>query len=115
METILTRQGDGYLLSGQKMWITSASLADVGIIWARLDEKKIQGVLLDMKAPGVRVEDIGGEGSLRAAATGGIYKDEVDIEEEEFLPGEKGLRGALQSLDKARYGLAGGALRAAKG
>src|SRR5690625_7374331 len=94
METILTRQGDGYWLSGQKMWITSASLAYVGIIWARLDEKKIQGVLLDMKAPGVRVEDIGGKWSLRASATGVIYMDEVYIEEKDFLPGGKGLRGA---------------------
>src|SRR5690625_6846184 len=72
METRLTRQGDGYLLSGQKMWITSASLADVGIIWARLDEKKIQGGLLDMKAPGVRVEDIGGKWAVGGAGDGGI-------------------------------------------
>jgi len=113
METRLTRQGDGYLLSGQKMWITSASLADVGIIWARLDEKKIQGVLLDMKAPGVRVEDIGGKWSLRASATGVIYMDEVYIEEKDFLPGAKGLRAAFQCLNKARYGIAWGAIGAA--
>src|SRR5690625_7642042 len=95
------------------MGSTSASLADGGIIWARLDEKKIQGVLLDMKAPGVRVEDIGGEWSLRASATGGIYMDEVYIEEKDFLPGAKGLRAALQCLHKARYGIGWGANRAA--
>src|SRR5699024_3042700 len=65
METRLTRKGEGYLLSGQKMWITSASLADIAIIWARLDENKIQGVLLDLQSPGVRVEDISGKWSLR--------------------------------------------------
>src|SRR5690625_7399388 len=105
METILTRQGDGYLLSGQKMWITSASLADVGIIWARLDEKKIQGVLLDMKAPGVRVEDIGGKWALRASASGGIYVDEVCREEKDILPGAKGLSAGFECLSKGRYGM----------
>lgn len=113
METRLIRKGEGYVLSGQKMWITSASLADVGIIWARLDEKKIQGVLLDMKAPGVRVEDIGGKWSLRASATGVIYMDEVYVEEKDFLPGAKGLRAAFQCLNKARYGIAWGAIGAA--
>lgn len=113
METRLIKKGKGYVLSGQKMWITNASHADVGIIWARTEGRKIQGVLLDLQAPGVRVEDITGKWSLRASATGVIYMDDVEVSEKDFLPEGKGLRAAFQCLNKARYGIAWGAIGAA--
>lgn len=113
METRLTTRGDKYILEGQKMWITNAALADVAVIWARMDGKRVQGILLDMKKPGVRVETIRRKWSLRASSTGVIYMDDVEIEAGDLLPGGTGLKSALACLNKARYGIAWGVTGAA--
>lgn len=113
METRLTRDGDGFRLKGSKMWITNAPLADIAVIWAKNPDGKVQGLILDMKREGVRVESIKGKWSLRASSTGTIYMDDVRISSDELLPQAKGLGYALKCLNKARYGISWGVIGAA--
>lgn len=113
METRLVTDGSGYRLSGSKMWITNAPLADVAIIWAKMEDGKVQGLVLDLIKEGVKVETIQGKWSLRASVTGTIYMDEVHIDQEDFLPKATGLGYAFKCLNKARYGIAWGAIGAA--
>lgn len=113
MVTRLTPDGTAYRLSGSKMWITNAPLADIAIVWAKLENGKIQGLILDLEKDGVRVETIRDKWSLRASATGTIYMDEVKITREDFLPGATGLGHAFKCLNNARYGIAWGAIGAA--
>lgn len=113
METRLVSDGSGYRLSGSKMWITNAPLADLAVIWAKNEEGKIQGLVLDMDRPGIRVETIKGKWSLRASCTGTIYLDDVAVAKEDLLPGAKGLGYAFKCLNKARFGISWGAIGAA--
>lgn len=113
METRLHKAEDGYKLSGSKMWITNAPLADVAVIWAKMEDGKVQGLLLDLDKEGVKVETIKGKWSLRASVTGTIYMDQVDIAPEDLLPKATGLGYAFKCLNKARYGIAWGAIGAA--
>src|SRR6266853_1824674 len=104
----------GYRLTGNKMWITNAPIADVFVVWAKTEDGVIRGFVLEKGMEGLRAPKIQGKFSLRASATGGIVMDEVFVPEENLLPGVSGLRGPFSCLNGARYGIAWGALGAAE-
>jgi len=104
----------GYLLSGAKMWITNSPIADVFVVWAKDDEGVIRGFVLEEGMPGLSAPVIEGKFSLRASITGEIVMDEVFVPEENRLPHAKGLAGPFSCLNRARYGIAWGALGAAE-
>ena len=103
----------GYRLTGNKMWITNAPIADVFVVWAKTEDGVIRGFILEKGMEGLRAPKIQGKFSLRASATGEIVMDEVFVPEENLLPGVSGLRGPFSCLNNARYGIAWGALGAA--
>src|SRR5437667_3939466 len=104
----------GYRLTGAKMWITNAPIADVFVVWAKTEDGVIRGFVLEKGMEGLRAPKIQGKFSLRASATGEIVMDEVFVPEENLLPGVSGLRGPFSCLNGARYGIAWGALGAAE-
>jgi len=104
----------GYRLTGNKMWITNAPIADVFVVWAKTEDGVIRGFILEKGMEGLRAPKIQGKFSLRASATGEIVMDEVFVPEENLLPGVSGLRGPFSCLNNARYGIAWGALGAAE-
>jgi glutaryl-CoA dehydrogenase len=104
----------GWKLSGSKMWITNAPLADVFVVWAKDDEGVIRGFILDKGMPGLSAPAIHGKVGLRTSLTGEIVMDEVFVPTENLLPGVCGLKGPFTCLDSARYGIAWGALGAAE-
>ena len=114
MQTRLRRAGAGagYLLSGSKQWITSGSIADVALVWARDDQDAIRGVLVPRDSPGFTTRDIDHKMSLRASVTSELFFDEVPVPVEAVLPAASGLPAALACLTQARYGIAWGALGA---
>ena len=112
MRTSARRDGDGWVLSGTKMWITNGSIADLAIIWARTDEG-IRGFLVPTAVPGFRASDIHRKLSLRASVTSELVLDEVRLSGDAVLPGVTGLRGPLSCLTEARFGVAWGAMGAA--
>ena len=103
----------GYKLTGNKMWISNSSIADIFIIWAKLDGV-IRGFILEKGMDGLSAPKIEGKMSLRAAITGEVVMDNVFVPEVNLLPGVEGLRGPFGCLNKARYGIAWGALGAAE-
>ncbi|QNQ08670.1 acyl-CoA dehydrogenase [Sphingomonas alpina] len=105
---------DGYVLSGTKMWITNAPLADLFIVWAKCDDDIIRGFVLLRGDAGLSTPKIEGKFSLRVGATGEIVMDEVAIPADRLLPGVEGLKGPFSCLNKARFGIAWGALGAAE-
>ena len=109
------RKADGgYLVSGAKMWITNAPLADVLLVWAKDDGGVIRGFILEKGMKGLSTPKIEGKFSLRSSVTGEIVMDNVFVPEENVLPGVSGLKGPFSCLNKARYGIAWGALGAAE-
>ena len=104
----------GYLLSGAKMWITNAPLADVLLVWAKDDSGVIRGFILEKGMKGLSTPKIEGKFSLRSSVTGEIVMDNVFVPEENVLPDVSGLKGPFSCLNKARYGVAWGALGAAE-
>ncbi len=114
MVTRARKSGAGYVLSGAKMWITNAPIADVFLVWAKDDEGAIRGFLLEKGMQGLTAPKIEGKFSLRASVTGEIAMDEVPVPAENMLPGVRGLKGPLSCLNKARFGIAFGALGAAE-
>jgi glutaryl-CoA dehydrogenase len=104
----------GYRLSGAKMWITNAPIADVFVVWAKTEGDVIRGFILEKGMKGLSAPKIEGKFSLRASATGEIVMDEVFVPEQNLLPGVKGLRGPFSCLNSARYGIAWGSLGAAE-
>ncbi len=104
----------GYKLSGAKQWITNSPIADVFVVWAKDDEGKIIGLILEKDMEGLSAPKIEGKFSLRASVTGGIAMDEVFVPENNRLPGVVGLKGPLSCLNSARYGICWGALGAAE-
>jgi len=104
----------GYRLSGAKMWITNAPIADVFVVWAKTEDDVIRGFILEKGMKGLSAPKIEGKFSLRASATGEIVMDEVFVPEQNLLPGVKGLRGPFSCLTSARYGIAWGSLGAAE-
>jgi glutaryl-CoA dehydrogenase len=104
----------GWRLSGAKMWITNAPIADVLVVWARAEDEVIRGFILERGMQGLSTPKIEGKFSLRASVTGEIVMDEVLVPEANLLPGVSGLRGPFSCLNSARYGIAWGSLGAAE-
>ncbi|MCI4643545.1 MAG: acyl-CoA dehydrogenase [Hyphomonadaceae bacterium] len=104
----------GYCLSGAKIWITNAPIADVFIVWAKTDDDIIRGFILEKGMEGLSAPKIEGKFSLRASITGEIVMDEVFVPDDNLLPGVKGLKGPFGCLNSARFGIAWGALGAAE-
>ncbi len=104
----------GYRLSGSKMWISNAPIADVFVIWAKTDDDVIRGFVLEKGMEGLSAPKIEGKFSLRASITGEIVMDDVLVTEEHLLPNVRGLRGPFGCLNRARYGIAWGAMGAAE-
>ena len=104
----------GYVLSGSKMWISNSPIADVFVVWAKDDEGVIRGFVLERDMKGLSTPTIEGKFSLRASVTGEIVMDEVFVPEENMLPGVGGLKGPFGCLNRARYGIAWGAMGAAE-
>ena len=103
----------GYLLNGAKMWITNSPIADVAVVWAKL-EGKIRGFIVERGMKGFETPKIEGKFSLRASVTGSISLSDVEVPEENLLPNVKGLGGPFGCLNKARYGIAWGSMGAAE-
>jgi glutaryl-CoA dehydrogenase len=114
MITRARRTKDGYVLHGQKMWITNSPIAEVFIVWAKDDAGEIRGFILEKGMKGLTAPKIEGKFSLRCSVTGEIVMDEVPVPEDNLLPNAKGLAGPFGCLNKARYGIAWGALGAAE-
>jgi glutaryl-CoA dehydrogenase len=114
MATRATRVAGGYRLRGSKMWITNAPIADVMVVWAKDEADVIRGFLLERGMKGLTTPKIEGKLSLRASVTGEIVMDDVMVPEANLLPGVSGLKGPFSCLNKARYGIAWGALGAAE-
>jgi glutaryl-CoA dehydrogenase len=104
----------GYAVSGAKMWITNSPLADVLVVWAKTDDEVIRGFVLERGMEGLSTPRIEGKFSLRASTTGEIVMDNVFVPEENLLPNVKGLKGPFGCLNRARYGIAWGAMGAAE-
>ena len=113
MVTKAEKTGDGYLLNGAKMWITNAPIADVAVVWAKLDGR-IRGFVVERGMPGLSTPTIEGKMSLRASATGQIVLDDVLVPEGNLLPNASGLSGPFGCLNRARYGIAWGSMGAAE-
>lgn len=113
MKTRAERIDGGYRLTGAKMWITNSPIADVFVVWAKL-EGKIRGFILEKGMKGLSAPKIEGKFSLRASITGEIVMDNVEVDESAILPNVEGLKGPFGCLNKARYGIAWGALGAAE-
>ena len=113
MATRARRDGDEWVLHGTKMWITNAPVADVGVIWARVDDV-VRGFVVPMSTPGVTANEIKHKLSLRASSTGEIVLDDVRLPPSAELPAADGLKAPLSCLTEARYGIVWGALGAAR-
>jgi glutaryl-CoA dehydrogenase len=115
MTTRATKDGDEYVLTGEKMWITSGTIADVAIIWAKVtdEEDKVRGFLVETDRRGFRADEVHGKWSLRASMTAGLALQEVRIPAANLLPGTGGLKSPLMCLNQARYGISWGAIGAA--
>jgi len=113
MKTRATKADGGYLLTGNKMWITNSPIADIMVVWGKLDGV-IRGFVLERGMDGLTTPKIEGKMSLRASITGEIVMDGVFVPEENLLPNVSGLKGPFGCLNKARYGIAWGALGAAE-
>jgi glutaryl-CoA dehydrogenase len=113
MKTRARRSGGDWLLSGTKMWITNAPVADVAVVWARTDAG-INGFCVPMDTPGISVREIGHKLSLRASYTGELNLDDVRLPADAVLPRARGLRAPLSCLTEARYGIVWGVLGAAR-
>ncbi|QHQ35741.1 acyl-CoA dehydrogenase [Algicella marina] len=116
MKTRATKTADGYRLTGSKMWISNAPIADVFVVWAKSEAHggKIRGFVLDKGLKGLSAPKIGGKLSLRASVTGEIVMDGVEVGDEALLPGVEGLKGPFGCLNRARYGISWGAMGAAE-
>ena len=112
MLTRAVRDGDGFILTGTKMWITNGTIADVALVWAKLDGT-IRGFLVERGAPGFTSREITGKLSHRASDTAELVLDRVHVPGDNLLPGAVGLKSVLACLTQARYGIAWGVLGAA--
>lgn len=105
--------GDHYLLNGAKMWISNAPFADIAVVWAKNEEGRIHGLIVERGMEGFTTPETHNKWSLRASATGELIFDNVKVPKENLLPNKSGLGAPLGSLDSARYGIAWGAIGAA--
>jgi glutaryl-CoA dehydrogenase len=108
-----SRRGGRYILNGEKMWITNGSLADIAVVWAKAENDRIRGFLIEKSAPGFRSWDIHGKWSLRSSVTSGLAMIDCEIPAENMLPGADGLGAPLSCLTQARFGVGWGAIGAA--
>ncbi|RWY54171.1 acyl-CoA dehydrogenase family protein [Mucilaginibacter gilvus] len=113
MLTNIKDKGDHYLLNGAKMWISNSPFADIAIVWAKDEEGKIRGLIVERGMEGFSTPETHNKWSLRASATGELVFDNVKVPKENLLPNVSGLKGPLGCLNQARYGIAWGALGAA--
>jgi len=114
MKTRAKRVNGGFVLNGTKMWITNSPIADVAVVWAKLEDEGIHGFLVERASKGFSTPKIEGKVSLRASVTGEIVLDNVEIPEDNIFPNARGLSGPFGCLNKARYGIAWGAMGAAE-
>ena len=114
MKTRARKIDGGWLLNGAKMWITNSPIADVFVVWAKDDSGKIRGFVLEKGMKGLSAPKIEGKFSLRASVTGEIAMSDVEVSDEHLLPGVQGLAGPFGCLNRARYGIAWGAIGAAE-
>lgn len=112
MVTTAKRIDGGFLLNGAKMWITNGTLADVAVVWAKLDGV-VRGFLVEKGMKGFTAPEMKGKHSLRASVTSELVFQDVELPEENILPGVEGLRGPLSCLTQARYGIAWGVIGSA--
>lgn len=113
MKTNFKDMGDHYLLNGSKMWITNSPKADIAVVWAKNDQGRIKGLIVERGMQGFTTPETHNKWSLRASITGELVFDNVKVPKENLLPNADGLSGPLRCLDSARYGIAWGALGAA--
>jgi glutaryl-CoA dehydrogenase len=115
MRTRAKKDGDGYILNGEKMWITSGSIADIAIIWAKVEDENdlIRGFIVPTDTPGFKAADVHGKWSLRASVTSSLSLIDVRVPADCLLPKSKGLGSPLSCLNQARYGIGWGAIGAA--
>jgi len=114
METKAVEDGDSYILNGAKMWITNGTIADLAIVWAKLDGK-IRGFIVEKGDKGFTAPEMKGKHSLRASITSELVFQDCRIPKDRLLPGVQGLKGPLSCLNQARFGIAWGSLGAAMG
>ncbi len=114
MSTRATRTDNGWRLNGTKTWITNSPIADVFVVWARDDEGVVNGFILEKGMKGVSAPKIEGKFSLRASVTGQIAMQDVEVSDDQRLPGVTGLKGPFSCLNRARYGISWGAMGAAE-
>ena len=116
MKTRAVKTDTGYRISGSKMWISNAPIADVFVVWAKSEEHggKIRGFVLEKGMKGLSAPKIGNKLSLRASITGEIVMDNVEVGEDALLPNVQGLKGPFGCLNRARYGISWGAMGAAE-
>ncbi len=114
MKTRAKRTSSGYVLNGSKMWISNSPIADIAVVWAKLENEGIHGFVVERGAKGFSTPKIEGKVSLRASVTGEIVLDNVEVPEDSLLPGARGLSGPFGCLNKARFGIAWGAMGAAE-
>jgi len=115
MRTRARKDGDSYVLNGEKMWITSGSIADVAVVWAKVEDEgnNVRGFLVETDRPGCTATDVHGKWSLRASVTSGLAMQDVRVPAENLLPLSGGLKSPLLCLSQARYGISWGAIGAA--
>ncbi len=115
MTTTARKSGDEYVLNGEKMWITSGNIADVAVIWAKVEDEdnRVRGFLVETDRKGFRADEVHGKWSLRASVTSGLSMQDVHVPATNLLPGTGGLKSPLMCLNQARYGISWGAIGAA--
>ncbi|MFD2570415.1 acyl-CoA dehydrogenase family protein [Spirosoma soli] len=113
MESNFIERSDYYLLNGSKLWITNAPIADIAIVWAKNEQGKVRGLIVERGMEGFSTAHIDNKWSLRASTTGELVFQDVRVPKENLLPEAFGLKSALKCLDQARYGISWGALGAA--
>lgn len=114
MKTRAKRTGSGYVLNGSKIWITNSPIADIAIVWAKLEDEGIRGFIVERGTEGFSTPVIEGKFSLRASVTGEIVLTDVEVAADALLPNARGLGGPFGCLNKARYGIAWGSMGAAE-
>jgi glutaryl-CoA dehydrogenase len=113
MVTNFKDMGDHYLLNGAKMWISNSPKADIAVVWAKNEEGRIHGLIVERGMDGFSTPETHGKWSLRASCTGELVFDNVKVPKENLLPGKSGLGAPMMCLDSARFGIAWGAIGAA--
>ncbi|HKD86375.1 MAG TPA: acyl-CoA dehydrogenase family protein, partial [Terriglobales bacterium] len=110
MRTRAKKSGDEYVLNGEKMWITSGTIADVAVIWAKVDDEdgRVRGFLVETDRPGFSAYDVHGKWSLRASVTSGLSLQDVRVPTKNLMPDSGGLKSPLMCLNQARYGISWG-------